>query len=168
MGKRQKVGPTSYATRQINETKLSAFFMIFDLSMINFILNCTNCHAKAVDPQFSFTKEDILAFIGLLYARGVLCPNVPLKAILVMFFDLNKFLFICLLTQPHPAQTSIYQGQKFNKTTFIGTVRKNKKELPTSVKEQSSLYDSQLYENGKGCTLSVYQGRKDKNVAVFT
>ncbi|RNA13707.1 piggyBac transposable element-derived 4-like [Brachionus plicatilis] len=60
----EKVGATSYATRQINETKLSAFFIIFDLPMISFILNCTNFHAKAADPQVSFTKEDILAFIG--------------------------------------------------------------------------------------------------------
>ncbi|RNA35491.1 piggyBac transposable element-derived 3-like [Brachionus plicatilis] len=67
----EKVGPTSYAARHINETKLSAFFMMFDLSMINLILNCTNCHSKAVDPKLSFTKEDILAFIGVLYARGL-------------------------------------------------------------------------------------------------
>ena len=63
----QKHGPTSYAARQIDDTKLSAFFMIFDLTIVNSILNNTNKNAQQHEPDLIFTKEDILAFIGVLF-----------------------------------------------------------------------------------------------------
>ncbi|CAF1084562.1 unnamed protein product [Brachionus calyciflorus] len=67
----EKPGPTSYATRNIDSTKLSAFLMIFDTSMINFIVQCTNSNAKNYE-NVTFINIDILAFIGILFFRGVL------------------------------------------------------------------------------------------------
>ena len=44
----QKPGPTSYAARQIDDTKLSAFLLIFDLTIVNSILNNTYKNAFRV------------------------------------------------------------------------------------------------------------------------
>ncbi|RNA06461.1 hypothetical protein BpHYR1_000392 [Brachionus plicatilis] len=63
----QKPGPTSYAARQIDNKKLSAFFMIFDLTIVNLILNNTNKNAQKHEPDPKFSREDILAFIGVLF-----------------------------------------------------------------------------------------------------
>ncbi|RNA26649.1 hypothetical protein BpHYR1_029348 [Brachionus plicatilis] len=38
----RKSGPTSYATTNIDNTKLSPFIMIFDIFMLNLIVQCTN------------------------------------------------------------------------------------------------------------------------------
>lgn len=54
------------------------------------------------------------------------------------------------------------------KTTFIGTVKSNKRELPTIVKKNESLYTSSFYENDNGVTLTIYQGTKKRNVLVFS
>ncbi|RMZ95679.1 piggyBac transposable element-derived 3-like [Brachionus plicatilis] len=69
----EKSGPTSFAASRIDSTALSAFLVIFDLSMVEMVLDCTNAFAESVDPQLSFKKEEILAFIGLLLSRGVFC-----------------------------------------------------------------------------------------------
>ncbi|RNA20814.1 hypothetical protein BpHYR1_007307 [Brachionus plicatilis] len=58
-----KPAPTSYATRNKDNTKLSAFLMIFDISMLNLIVQCTNLNPKNYE-DVSFT------FIGVLIFRG--------------------------------------------------------------------------------------------------
>lgn len=75
----EKTGPTSYAATRVDGTCLSAFLAIFDLTMVKMVHECTNVFAQSVDPQCSFTKEEILAFIGVLLARGVFCPGIPVK-----------------------------------------------------------------------------------------
>ena len=77
----EKSGPTSFAASRIDSTALSAFLVIFDLSMVKMVLDCTNAFAESVDPKLSFKKEEILAFIGLLLSRGVFCPGIPIKEI---------------------------------------------------------------------------------------
>ncbi|RNA25424.1 hypothetical protein BpHYR1_052098 [Brachionus plicatilis] len=56
-----------------------------------FKLNCTNCHPKAVDPKPSFTKGDTSAFIGIYYARRVLCQNVLFKAMWSRIYEARFF-----------------------------------------------------------------------------
>lgn len=52
---------------ELDNTKLSAFFMIFDLTIVNLILNNTNKNAQKHEPYLKFTREDILAFICVLF-----------------------------------------------------------------------------------------------------
>ncbi|CAF0987998.1 unnamed protein product, partial [Brachionus calyciflorus] len=75
----EKAGPTTYAARNADSTMLSCFLLIFDLTMIRTIMNCSNSNARNEDPNISFTEEDILAFIGVLFCRGYMCPNTPVK-----------------------------------------------------------------------------------------
>ena len=88
----QKPGPTRYAARQIEDTKLSAFFMIFDLIIVNSILNNTNKKAQQHEPDLKFTQEDILAFIGILFCRGLFCLNTSVVQILIFpLFYIENF-----------------------------------------------------------------------------
>ncbi|CAF0718698.1 unnamed protein product [Brachionus calyciflorus] len=73
----EKVGPTSYAARQIESTKLSSFLLVFDVTMVKMVLNYTNMFAITKDPNLKFTKDDVFLFIGVLFYRGVTCQNVP-------------------------------------------------------------------------------------------
>ncbi|CAF0930751.1 unnamed protein product [Brachionus calyciflorus] len=54
------------------------------------------------------------------------------------------------------------------KTTLIGTIRKNRPELPSVVNSKRNLYDTIFFENEKGCTLIVYQSKKDKSVNLLS
>lgn len=55
------------------------------------------------------------------------------------------------------------------KTTFIGTIRKNKRELPlAAIQEKRSLFESAFYENDRGLVLTIYQGTSTKNVLVLS
>lgn len=75
----EKTRPTRYAATRVDIYCLSAFFAIFNLIMVKIVLECTNVFAPSVDPQCSFSKEEILAFIGVLLARGVFCSGIPVK-----------------------------------------------------------------------------------------
>ena len=44
----------------------SAFLVIFDMAMVKMVLECTNVFAQTIDHSLSFSKEDILCFIGVL------------------------------------------------------------------------------------------------------
>ncbi|CAF0930735.1 unnamed protein product [Brachionus calyciflorus] len=70
---------TTYAARNADSTMLSCFLLIFDLTMIRTIMNCSYSNARNKDPNISFTEEDILAFIGVLFCRNYMCPNTPVK-----------------------------------------------------------------------------------------
>jgi hypothetical protein len=55
------------------------------------------------------------------------------------------------------------------KTTYIGTVRRNKAELPSIAKKKNqALHSSLFFENDGGVVLTVYQGTKDKNVLLMS
>jgi hypothetical protein len=54
------------------------------------------------------------------------------------------------------------------KTTFLGTMRRNKKELPDLVFETRKIHDTLFYDDEKGCMLTIYQGKKDKNVTLLS
>ena len=55
--------------------KLSAFLPIFDLSMISLIVNCTNSKAQNFERDLNFTRDLILAIIGVFIA-GVLLVHL--------------------------------------------------------------------------------------------
>ena len=55
-----------------------------------------------------------------------------------------------------------------NKTFFIGTVKRNKQELPKSVNSKQSLHHTLFYEDKNRIVLTVYQRKVDKNVSVLT
>lgn len=295
----EKVGPTTYASRNSDGTKLSTFLLIFDMTMIRLIVNSTNTNSQSIEPNLKFTEEDIFAFIGILFCRGVVSPNCGVKAmwsklygtpLISQFMVRSKFLKImkflrfddkttrsnrvandkfcmirelwdrfiknsqacytpdkhltvdeqllatknrCSFIQYIPLKpdkfgikfwilvevTSKYilngfpylgkdtdrpvsqlQGEYVvlkliepyvnkghcvtadnffttlrlvedllkKKTTYIGTIRKNKPELPTFVNTNQKLYNTRFYENQNGCTLTVYQGKKDKNVSLLS
>jgi hypothetical protein len=75
----EKAGPTSHAIKHINETALSAFLMIFDSSMIKKIANYSNKEADSHFDPIQIKDIDILAFIGILFCRGVFCQKLSTR-----------------------------------------------------------------------------------------
>ncbi len=55
-----------------------------------------------------------------------------------------------------------------HETTFLGTIRRDKKELPDIVKSKQKLHETIFCDDEKGSLLSVYQGIKNKNVAIMS
>jgi hypothetical protein len=69
---KEKTGPTTFAARKIDQTALSAFFCIFDKSMLKMIRIFTNAEAEGKNVDFSVTDIEILPFTAILIARGTL------------------------------------------------------------------------------------------------
>ena len=86
----EKYGPTAYARNQINESVLSAFFLLVDHSMLDTIVEHTNREAKSHGKAFRINKNDLLAFIAILYGRGVLCPRRSVKMIFSLKYGQPK------------------------------------------------------------------------------
>ena len=66
-------GPTAYAKRNIMFGNVkSAFELIIDNSMIEYIKICTKTEARKVlkKDDWSITEVQLRAFISILYARG--------------------------------------------------------------------------------------------------
>lgn len=74
-----KSGPTSYAIRRIDSSVLSAFFVIFDQTIIKTIISHTNEEAERNKHSFRLTETELLLFIAVLFCRGVFCPKMSLK-----------------------------------------------------------------------------------------
>ncbi len=71
---RENSGPTSYAKRNINsESVLSAWMLFIDRKILEHIIKCTNIEANRVleNNDWSLSREELFAYISILYARGV-------------------------------------------------------------------------------------------------
>lgn len=63
---------------------------------------------------------------------------------------------------------SLAKQLKRKNTSFVGTVRRHRKEIPNEVKiSKTCLYETVLLKNGE-TTLTVYQGKKNKNVLLLS
>lgn len=65
-------GPTAYAKRHIMlGSASSAFNLIIDEGMIEYIKSCTELEArKVLNNEWTVTKSQLWAFVAILYARG--------------------------------------------------------------------------------------------------
>lgn len=74
-------GPAVASKRKV-KCELSSFLQILDESVFRKLHKHTVAHANAAnDHEFFVTLEDIYAFVGLLYARGVfVAKNEPLHS----------------------------------------------------------------------------------------
>lgn len=71
---RENSGPTSYAKRNVNgESVLSAWLLFIDKTILEHIIKCTKTEAHRVleSDDWSFSREELFAYISILYARGV-------------------------------------------------------------------------------------------------
>ena len=68
--------------------------------------------------------------------------------------------------------TSVDLAKKFieKSTTIIGTIRKNRRDIPNREAEfkKKELYSSEVLTNKKGCSLTIYKGKKSKNVYILS
>ncbi|XP_046401593.1 uncharacterized protein LOC124167654 [Ischnura elegans] len=79
-----RAGPTAHAKRFINETCSSAWRLIIDEKILRIIKNCTETEArmKLGDQNWSVTLEELDAFLGIFYLRGVLgAKSLPIKSL---------------------------------------------------------------------------------------
>ncbi len=77
---KEKTGVTNFAKNKIDDSALSSFFCIFDQSIISLIIKGTKAKAAVKnDKDFEFEKLDLLRFIAVLLARGVLCNRIPVR-----------------------------------------------------------------------------------------
>ena len=72
--RRIPAGVTTYAKRRITDQCSSCFDLLFSPHMQNHIRTCTEYHARHIDgnTEWTISVEELRAFIGLCYARGVL------------------------------------------------------------------------------------------------
>lgn len=71
---RETSGATSYAKRNVdNESVLSAWLLFIDKTILDHIIKCTETEARRVlgNDDWSLSREELLAYISILYARGV-------------------------------------------------------------------------------------------------
>jgi Transposase IS4 len=71
---REVSGPQAFATQRIRkDTVLSAFRLLVDENMMRHIQRCTETEARerSGDESWSVSLDELDAFIGILYARGV-------------------------------------------------------------------------------------------------
>lgn len=71
---RQDSGPTNHAKRNVkDDSVLSAWLLYIDSTILNNIKKCTEAEAKRVlkNDTWSLPIDELLAFIAILYARGV-------------------------------------------------------------------------------------------------
>ena len=54
------------------------------------------------------------------------------------------------------------------KTNIIGTIKRNKRELPSVVSSKQPLYENLVYEHDTGVLLNIYQAKSEKNVSLIT
>lgn len=69
---RKASGPTSYAKRNIIKGNVSsAFLLIMNHRIINYIITCTKLEAaRVLDTKWDLSQEKFYSFIAILYARG--------------------------------------------------------------------------------------------------
>jgi hypothetical protein len=73
-------GPSFYARQQIGRSFLTAFELIIDEYIIESIAHFTNEFASEhLWIELNLNRTELLAFIAILFARGVFCPNTPLN-----------------------------------------------------------------------------------------
>jgi hypothetical protein len=74
---KEKAGPTPYANRNIGENEASSWRLLFSESMLTHIQKCTSGEAnrQLKTDSWSISKEEIDAFIALVYARGAMCSS---------------------------------------------------------------------------------------------
>jgi hypothetical protein len=71
-------------------------------------------------------------------------------------------------TDNYFSSISLAKRLKKKNTSFVGTVRRHRKEIPNEVKKSKSrLYETVLLRNEE-TTLTVYQGKKNKNVLLLS
>jgi hypothetical protein len=299
-------GLTSFASKKIDDSALSAFLCIIDKPFLKIIVDCTNEEAKRRNSTFTIDLHDVLLFVGVLFARGLFCQKVSIKNMwskdygtpLIKemmtrnkFYQIMKYLrfddkstrhsrisidkfalardiwerfisnsqscfkpdfeltideqllpcktrcpfiqfmpnkpdkfgikfwllcdvkskYVCngypylgkqdlrdegdflgesvikKLTQPylnkgyHVTADNYFSSRKAalylleNKTSFLGTLKGNKREIPIlydskqNIKNNKlTLYSSEFYRDEKGCLLTLYQGKTDKNVLILS
>ena len=85
-------GPAVASKRKV-KCELSSFLQILDESVFRKLHKHTVAHANAAnDHEFFVTLEDIYAFVGLLYARGVfVAKNEPLHSLWSLEYGRNFF-----------------------------------------------------------------------------
>lgn len=66
------IGPTAYAKRSIMKgTVSSAFFLIINRRMMDYIRTCTKLEAfRVLGEKWDLSQEKFYAFLAILYARG--------------------------------------------------------------------------------------------------
>ena len=75
---RETPGPTSFAKRLVQKRSyMSAFSILIDDFIIEHIRKCTEAQGRRVlkNDNYKVSREEILAVIGIMYARGILGKN---------------------------------------------------------------------------------------------
>ncbi|XP_071040407.1 piggyBac transposable element-derived protein 4-like [Parasteatoda tepidariorum] len=107
-------GATSYAKRNINsESVLSARLLLVDKTILNHITEFTETEARRVleSDDWSLSREELIAYISILYARGISAVrNLELHSLWSSSWGLN----FCKETMPRDRFCEISRYLRFD------------------------------------------------------
>jgi hypothetical protein len=74
---KEKAGPTSFANRNIGGNEASSWRLLISESILKHIQKCTieEAHIQLKSDTWSVSKEELDAFIALIYVRGAMCAS---------------------------------------------------------------------------------------------
>ncbi|RNA27674.1 hypothetical protein BpHYR1_013293 [Brachionus plicatilis] len=85
----EKPGPISYASSNIDNTKLSAFIMIFDIYMLNLIVQCTN--SSRIPPFLEINDNELFNNKNTIYQTLYMC-SIKKKCLFLKMDQMRLFL----------------------------------------------------------------------------
>jgi hypothetical protein len=120
--------------------------------------NLVDVETKYLLNSFPYLGKDSDRVAGMLQGEYVV------KKLMEPYINLGH----CVCTDNFFTSFTLAVDLLKKNTHFFGTIKSNKRELPSAVQSKQKLYDSLVYEHDTGVLLTIYQCKVDRNVSILS